>query len=196
VRIIVNHLTRMASGYICVAGINPVTGEHIRPTTYGRLTRRLLKIEGGLFDVAAIVDIGDAVPDGIAPEVEDHQFELSRARYLSTISPKNFWTLLDAVARPTLADIFGPDLELNGFTCSTERGKGLASLGCLKIRMRLRLMRDNFGKLRMLLSDGLMSPSVPVTDIRLVADDHETIRDAVLADLNRRMERACLSSLA
>lgn len=188
-RIIVNHLTRMAPGFICVAGVNPTTGEHVRPTTYGRLSRRLLRAEGGVFDIAAIVDIGDAAPDGIAPEVEDCHFEPSRARFLSTVTPGNYWTLLNTVARPTLADIFGPELQRSGSTCSTARGKGLASLGCLQIVSRPALTRDDYGKLRMRLSDGHMTASVSVTDIRLVADDHKTIRDDIVADLKRRMER-------
>jgi hypothetical protein len=32
-QIVVNHLTRMTAPRICVAGINPETGGHIRPTT-------------------------------------------------------------------------------------------------------------------------------------------------------------------
>lgn len=187
-RIIVNHLTRMATGYICVAGVNPATGEHVRPTTHGRLSRRMLRTEGGPFDIAAIVDIGDAIPDGIAPEVEDHYCEPSRARFISTVTPDNYWSLLDTVARPTLADIFGPELQRSGNTCSTARGTGLASLGCLKLASRPVLTRDDYGKLRMRLSDGRITASVPVTDIRLVADDHKTIRDDVASDLKRRME--------
>lgn len=188
-RITVNHLTRMAPGYICVAGINPATGEHVRPTTYGRLSRRLLRVEGGPFDIAAIVDLGETVPDGIAPEVEDHRFEPSDAHLLSTATPNDYWTLLGKVAHPTLADIFGPDLQRSGSTCSTPRGKGLASLGCLKPATRPLLIRDNFGKLRMRLSDGTVDVSAPVTDIRLVADDHTTILDDLVADVNRRIAR-------
>lgn len=195
-RIIVNHLTRMAPGYICVAGVNPLTSEHVRPTTFGRLGRHLLRTLGGPFDIAAIVDIGDAVPDGIAPEVEDHHFEPSRARYYDTVTPANFWTLLNNVARPTLAGIFGPDLQRSGYNCSVARGKGLASLGCLKPTARLRLLCDTFGKLRMRLSDGVVDISVPVTDLRLVADDHKTIRNDVVADLNRRLERGVSAVLS
>ena len=188
-RIIVNHLTRMAPGYICVAGINPVTGQHVRPTTYGRLSRRLLRAMGGPFDIAVIVDIGDAVPEGVAPEMEDHRFEPSRARYCETTAPATFWTLLETVARPALADIFGTDLRQSGSSCSVARGVGLASLGCLKPATRPRLVRDMYGKLRMHISDGTVTASVPVTDIRLVKDDHVTIRDDVETDLTRRIER-------
>ncbi|HEX9056242.1 MAG TPA: hypothetical protein VF818_01825 [Ktedonobacterales bacterium] len=188
-RIIVNHLTRMAPGFICVAGVNPETDEHVRPTTYGRLSRRLLGAEGGPFDIAVIVDLGETVPDGITPEVEDYYFEPSDAHIVGTATPNDYWTMLGRVARPTLADIFGPDLQRSGNTCSTARGKGLASLGCLNPATRSMLIRDNFGKLRMRLSDGAMNVSVSVTDIRLVEDDHTTIRDDVVADVNRRIAR-------
>lgn len=188
-RIIINHLTRMAPGYICVAGVNPVTGQHVRPTTYGRLGRHLLRAMGGPFDVAAIVDIGDAVPEGIAPEVEDYRFEPSRARFCETITPTNFWALLDSVAHHTLTGIFGPDLRQSGTTCAVERGMGLASLGCLKPASRPRLARNSYGTLRMHISDSAMTASVPITDIRLFKDDHTTIRDDVVADLNHRIER-------
>jgi hypothetical protein len=190
VHIVVNHLTRMAPEYICVAGVNPATGKHIRPTTYGRLSRELLRAEGGPFDVAAMVDIGDAVPEGIAPELEDHHFNPTHAHFLSMITPDDYWTLLNGVCRLTLVDIFGSDLQWNGKTCWTERGKGMASLGCLKAGTHLRLMRNNDGKLRMQLSDGLLvASSVSVTDIRLFADDHVTILDDIVDDLNRRMQR-------
>lgn len=188
-RIIINHLTRMAPGYICVAGVNPVTGQHVRPTTYGRLGRHLLRAMSGPFEVAANVDIGDAVPDGVAPEVEDHRFEPSHARYCETIAPPTFWTLLETVARPTLADIFGAELQQSGSSCSVARGKGLASLGCLQPAARPRLVRDTYGKLRMHISDAVLTASVPVTDLRLFKEDHATIRDDVVADLSRRLGR-------
>ena len=188
--IVVNHLTRMAPEYICVAGVNPATGEHVRPTTNGRLGRHLLRAEGGPFDIAAMVDIGDVTPEGVAPELEDHYFEPSVACFLSTVAPEDFWTLLNGVAHLTLADIFGPDLQWGGNTCWTERGKGIASLGCLKAATHLRLMRNSDGKLRMHLSDGLReASSVSVTDIRLFAADHLTMLDDVVANLNRRIQR-------
>lgn len=188
-RIIVNHLTRMSPGYICVAGVEPHSGKHIRPTGYGRLTRDLLYILGGPFDMAALVDIGNAIPDGITPEVEDHHCEPARARYLSTVTASDFWTLLETLACPALGTIFGPELQRTGSTCAVPRGKGLASLGCLKPASRPRLEINTFGTLRMRVSDGITEASVPVTDLRLFKDDHKTIRSDVVADLNRRLER-------
>ena len=39
-KIVVNHLTRMQRGYICVAGINPDTGHHVRPIPENDRPRR------------------------------------------------------------------------------------------------------------------------------------------------------------
>ena len=56
-RIVVNHLTRMQPGYICVAGIDVQDNEHIRPVL-GReqLTVGLLARNGGAFDMGRLVD--------------------------------------------------------------------------------------------------------------------------------------------
>ena len=73
--------------YICVAGIDPDTGKHIRPTVRGRLSRALLRENGGPFDIAGLVDLGEVIPVGVAPEVEDHFFYHWQARYLDTLTP-------------------------------------------------------------------------------------------------------------
>jgi hypothetical protein len=53
-RIIVNHLTRMQPGYICVAGVDVSSGQHVRPELRGRLTTDLLTLNGGPFDIASL----------------------------------------------------------------------------------------------------------------------------------------------
>ena len=55
-RIIVNHLTRMQPGYICVAGVDVSSGQHVRPVLRGRLTTDLLTLDGGPFDIASLVE--------------------------------------------------------------------------------------------------------------------------------------------
>lgn len=186
VRIIVTHLTRMQFPYICVAGIDPGTGKHIRPTLRGRLTRALLRAEGGPFDIAGLVDLGEVVAEGVAPEVEDHLFRHWRARYLKTCSPSQFWAALQSAARPTLREIFGPDLEPTGHTCSIAPGKGAASLGCLTPASAPHLALE-YGGLRMLVPDGAHDLSLPVTDLRLYADDYKSVRTQMVADINRSL---------
>jgi hypothetical protein len=64
--IVVNHLTRMEVPRICVAGIDPLTGRHVRPVT--RLTDRLTRTMLGTFSLGALVDIGRATPVPQAPD--------------------------------------------------------------------------------------------------------------------------------
>ena len=53
---IVTHLTRMAPGYICVAGIEPKSRKQVRPVMPGiRLSRALLGEEGGPLIQSTIV---------------------------------------------------------------------------------------------------------------------------------------------
>lgn len=195
-RIIVNHLTRMAPDYICVAGIEPETGAHIRPTMRGRLTRELLRTNGGPFDLAGLVDLGAVVPEGVAPEIEDHTFHHWAARYIETMTPSAFWALNRAAARPTFAAIFGPDLARSGQTLAIAPGKGTASLGCLIPARQPHLTIEYGHSLRLLVSDGEHDLSLPVTDLRLYEADHKTIRAQTVASLNRRLQSGVTSLLA
>ena len=79
-RIVVNHLTRMSSGYICVAGLDTTTRQHVRLEAYQRLTIRLLRDHGGPIELGGLLDIGSAAPIGKPPEVEDHRVEPRRIR--------------------------------------------------------------------------------------------------------------------
>lgn len=188
-RIIINHLTRMQPGYICVAGLDPHTLQHIRPVTRGRLHRSQLRAEGGAFDIGALVEIGEAPDVGVAPEVEDRAFNPWLARDLGDYEPSAFWALLRAAARPRLAEIFGPDLRQVGATCAFDAGTGQASLGCLIPTGRPLLHLGDFHSVRMRLTDGALEVSVPVTDLRLYEPDHQTPRSAAVADLNARLSR-------
>ena len=65
-RIVVNHLTRMQPGYICVAGIDVQDNEHIRPVLgRERLTVGLLARNGGAFDMGRLVDLGSGRPGSL-----------------------------------------------------------------------------------------------------------------------------------
>ena len=84
-RIIVNHVTRMKTdSRICVAGINPETFEHVRPTRpqTDPITRALLREEGGPFGMGAVVDLGKVVPEPSPPETEEqHEHDDDRERH-------------------------------------------------------------------------------------------------------------------
>lgn len=174
--IAVNHLTRMQPGYICVAGIDIQTGQHVRPVIYGRLSAALLARYGGPFALGAVVALGSVHAEGRPPEVEDRRFESKRARRLRTLDGAAFWRLLRDVAQPSLAAIFGPELRLVGRAAALPTGHGIASLGCLIPAAPPQLALDPAGKLRCTLGDGALSANVSVTDLRLYEDDYTTPR--------------------
>jgi hypothetical protein len=187
VKIVVNHLTRMQAGYICVAGINLANGQHVRPTMPGRLPVSLLARNGGPFDMAAIVDLGTALYDGSRPEVDDYRFDPLRIQQVETVSGDTFWRYLQAAARPRLSQLFGADLRAHGRGCVVAVGHGIASLGCLIPQERPLLAVDERGSVRMTLTDGVFSPNVSVTDIRLFQEDHQTPNLTLIEQVNQRM---------
>jgi hypothetical protein len=180
VRIVVNHLTPMQQGYICVAGVDLETELHVRPVLRGtRLSTGLLTRNGGPFDMAVVVDLGIPRPIPQKPEVEDHVFDPSETRTIRTLRGNQFWALLTRIAKPKLVDIFGPDLTKRGArSCAVDVGRGIASLGCLVAHPHPKLfLRPRLGKpdqIRIALTDGDLDLDCGVTDIRLYGDDHVT----------------------
>ncbi|HEU5344700.1 MAG TPA: hypothetical protein VFX31_10920 [Ktedonobacterales bacterium] len=195
-RIVINHLTRMQPGFICVAGLDPNTRQHIRPVLRGRLSRSLLRAEGGPFDIGALVELGETTSEGVAPEVEDRAFTAWRATYLRNCEPQAFWMLLRTSARQRLVGIFGPELRQTGSTCALDGGKGQASLGCLIPTGKPELHATDQGSVRMRFSDGELTVTASVTDLRLYEDDQKTPRQAAVADLNARLARGVLAILS
>ena len=190
-RIIVNHVTRMQHGYICVAGVEPHSGRHVRPTLNGklRLTDSLLTTHGGPFDIASLVELGAVRSVGNAPEVEDRQFSGVEAYAIGVVSPTDFGNLLRQTARNTLTDIFGADLQQHGSTCVVAMGKGAASLGCLALTSRPRLVVYEGTAIpspRLQFTDGVFDLTAAVTDLRLYESDYATLRRQVIASLNER----------
>ena len=186
-RIVVNHLTRMQPGYICVAGVDLATGRHVRPVSEsGRLGTVLLVRERGPFDIAAVADLGPAKPAGQAPEWEDHRFERFKARRIESLAPADFWRSLTLVSAERLRDLFGPDLRPNGHGATVDVGKGKASLGCLAgVRPVLYITPD--GKIRAQFRSEGFDLDLSVTDIRLYEANGLTARAACVVDLNRRL---------
>lgn len=193
-KIIVNHLTRMQQGYICVAGVDLDTEQHIRPVLKGiRLRTSLLARNGGPFDMAVVVDLATPQPTPQEPEVEDYVFEPSKAKAIRTLGANQFWKLLTRIAKPKLIDIFGADLIKRGSTsCAVDVGKGIASLGCLVPRSRPFLfLRERQGKssqIRIRFGDGDFDLDCGVTDIRLYRDDHVTPDTKLVEQVAKRLK--------
>lgn len=188
-QILVNHLTRMQPGYICVAGVDVQTSKHVRPVLrHGRLTTGLLATNGGPLDIGSVVDLGPTTYAGHAPELEDHHFDPTNSRWLFDDDPDEFWDLLEAVARKNLADIFGPELELWDESGTIDVGEGRASLGCLIPAGQPWLYTDHRGTVRLVLDYLTPSVDLSVTDLRLYERDHKTPRRELVANVQRRLE--------
>ncbi len=202
-RIVVNHVTRMQPGFVCIAGIDLATGRHVRPDLPGRVRINTLGPNGGPFDMAVEVELGRVKPKPSPPEVEDCLVALSALRQVRDLPAAEFWRLLKSVARPRLAEIFGAGFCKHGTTWIIEPGKGEASLGCLVPQAPPLLevcVEDYQGQPKQRIRchvrdrDGECFP--PVTDLRLYHADQKTARLEVIADLNRRMKAGAMSILS
>ncbi len=178
-QIIVNHLTRMQEG-MCVGGVIVGTQQHVRPVLKREsLETSHLSVHGGPFDIANIVDLGQANPRPQSPHIEDHVFDPERASLRGQATENEFWQLLRDLCKPTLKDIFGDELRrLGGSGCGTDEGCGQASLGCLSPMANPQIYVQEWPgskpKIRMRFTDGELTPDVSVTDIRLYEADHVT----------------------
>ena len=192
-RIIINHLTRMQKGFICVAGIETKTQRHIRPVVHGRLSTDFLARRLGPFEIAHEIDIGATEYIGKAPEVEDYRFDYRRALSVRVLKPEEYWRLLTRVAKGSLREIFGPQLEATGAAYSLPEGQGAASLGCLIPQGRptlfLQTRPDRPPQVRMRFSAGACKVDASVTDIRLYGADHVTPDEEKVKQVNERIHQ-------
>jgi len=188
-QIIVNHLTRMQPGYMCVAGIDVASKQHIRPVLRSRLTTEMLTLNGGPFDIASLVDLGPVEYGGQVPEVEDYYFNPMYTSCTGILSPPLFWDILRQSAQKSLVEIFGPEIRPLKPGCVVDVGKGKASLGCLIPALPPQLYVSRYGKIRMLITDGALIADLSVTDARLCEIDHTTPKANVIRQVNRRMQK-------
>jgi hypothetical protein len=187
-QIIVNHLTRMQAGFMCVAGINTANNQHVRPVLRSRLSVDLLALHGGPFGMASLIDLGQVRYCGSAPEVEDYYFNLQNVRNKGLVPPDQFWKLLQNVARRSIREIFGPAIKQVKSACVVDVRTGKASLGCLIPAAPPRLFINSYGKLRAAITDGNFDPILSVTDVALYEEDHETPKENLLKQINKRLQ--------
>jgi hypothetical protein len=180
VKLVVNHLTRMQKGFICVAGIDLATGQHVRPLLQSQMRKEMLARHGGPFDMGHVIDLGWTKYIGTRPETEDYLFHRSEAKSTGEMPADEFWELLGKLAKRKLGEIFGPDLLPRGpQSYAVEEGQGIASLGCYIPPSRPQLLlqrRDplSSGRIRLQFQSGQYEFDLGVTDIRLYRDDHVT----------------------
>jgi hypothetical protein len=186
VRILITDLTRMAQGYICVAGIDVETGRRVRPVIGERLPANLVSTRGGPFDVRRVVDLGGCRPEGVPPEVEDVRFDPATAKHVQTITGAAFFSRLQTVAMDGLA-AFGPSLVPMGNNGrATPERVGLRSLVITWAKVPFRVYVSSRGTLRVRLADDL---DLSVTDIRLYQDDFQTPDPVKVRWLNGQLAR-------
>ena len=179
-RILINHLTRMHGGHICVAGVDLETRRHVRPMLADEpLPFYLLARYGGPFEMAWIVELGAPRPAPDPPHVEDHVFVPARAKAERPAAAHEFWALLEELAAAASAGDFRRRSERGGRgRYGTEVGKGSASLGLLRPaappQLYLTQGRDGKPQVRMRFCDGQIEADAGVTDLRLFGDDHAT----------------------
>jgi hypothetical protein len=180
----------MKPGYICVAGIEPGTGKHIRPVlNHGRLPRVLLRKEGGVFEIGALVDLGPTVEVGHAPEVEDHEFSTENVKYRHKLKAAEFWKYLTGTSQNELTAIFGNELQQRESSCTIDVDAGEASLGNLQPEAISYLGVNPWDKIRIRISDGEFHPDLSVTDIRLYRNGQQTPRRRIVDSVGSRLPK-------
>ena len=187
-QIVVNHLTRMQPGYVCVAGIDTSNGQHVRPVQSGRLTTHYLALNGGPFGMASLVDLGPVKYCGYPPEVEDYSFHFLNVNTIGIMPPQQFWEQLQNVARRSIVAIFGSTIKSLGRGCVIDVGRGEASLGCLIPAAPPTLFVDSYGKIRAIITDGTFTVELSVTDIRLYETNHKTPKENLIQQINTRIQ--------
>ncbi|MBZ0271846.1 hypothetical protein K8I61_07395 [bacterium] len=179
-KILITHLTRMHHDTFCAAGIDMVTGEHVRPCVARRnLPAEMLLSRGGIFSLGAKIVLNYATPrHEPPPHVEDWLFE-PRAAYLAgTVSPDDLWERLDAIKQRRLQVLFGKYLTIVERNAVVEPGRGTFSLGCYAPASPpvLRIeKRSGQPSLRLHLDANGNPLNLSVTDLRFYKDDLATI---------------------
>ncbi len=196
-RIVVNHLTRMKSPYVCVAGVDG-QGRSIRPVLdRQQLGRSLLATAGGPFSLGAVVDLGSPRPRPVGPEVEDVVFDPRRTTVAGRLDDAAFLGLLDDVAADSLPEVFGPDLvKLSQTAVAVPEGLGLASLGVLRSRGIEIVLQDRSAEpdLRIHFTDlDFGTLEIKTTDLRLWEEDHTSPSMANIKEIAGMLENCFLA---
>ncbi len=193
-RIVVNHVTRMAFPRVCVAGIDPQTYDHLRPTTHkgDRITRKHLRESGGPFGVGALVELGSVSPAPSPPEMEDHGFSTRNARHVEDLGDDEFLQMLSRTSAPDLESAFGSALERLKWKYAIDVGCGERSLAVIRAQQRPQLKLDSFegkDKLQLRFNDVEPQAYVPITDVRFYEQDQRTVKRDLVENAARRLKR-------
>jgi len=190
-KVVICHLTRMRSPYICIAGIDPGSGDHVRPVLrQGQLHRDLLDCSGGCINIGKLLDIGPTRAIGQKPELEDLLFNPVNLSVLRTLKPHEFWGLILTHSKDSLADIFGADLADRARSYVIRKGTGNASLGLLlpKKPPTVSIIEIKGKKsIRIGLFEKNRTSSLSLTDLRFYGSDLETPISKTVENVSKRL---------
>jgi hypothetical protein len=196
-KIVINHLTRMMKGYICVAGLDQAAGCHVRPVFDRRLSVDLLEAGGGVVSLGSLVDLGKVRPCGIPPETEDVWFNPAKLRKVGELCAAEFWDLVTSNSSGDLLSIFGDNLQPVGQTLALAEGAGKCSLGCLRPSKPVNLQVDKrFNSVRAFVYERGIYRNLPVTDLRLYDQDYQFPSESRVAMLRERIAQGALVMLS
>jgi hypothetical protein len=108
-------------------------------------------------------------------------------RCTGVVPPAQFWDILRQTAQKSLVEIFGTEIRPLRSGCVVDVGKGKASLGCLIPALPPQVYVSRHGQIRTLITDGILTADLSVTDARLCETDHVTAKEDVIRQVNRRM---------
>ena len=176
---------------ICVAGIDPETFEHVRPTTppVDPITRILLREQGGPFGWRRCRHWHGRGPPQPSrdrgPPVRDRRGTSRRGH-----GGRGFSRAAGQGGRTQISP--APSVRhWNALAGSTPSGSAVASA-----RSRCSVLAnswswrwsDRFGRLQLRLNDVNPPTYLPVTDVRFYEADQETIKTDVVDDVSRRLK--------
>jgi hypothetical protein len=191
-RIVVTHLTRMNEGNVCIAGYDEASGAERRPVLsgYQRISRTLLSTATGLVVLGSVLEFDDLTRRPSPPEVEDVVFEPSGMRLVGYKTPREIWTHISRVAKQSLDEVFGPDLQATSNTHYLPLRKGVASLGYVIPSAQVEL-ETSFGKVKASVEIAREQRWLAVTDLRLYKADNSPDVTA-MATLNLNLRRGAV----
>ena len=199
--IIINHLTKMRRGYICVAGVAR-DGMHWRPVLephpdgrHTQLQRSLLRSNRGPFELGAVVDLGEVSEQPTPPHLEDVIFNPDKVTFLHHQQSESFIDSIAGVAKNSLHSIFGQEVQSKSKTAAfTLEGQGRASLGVLRLDDADLTAELEYGKpvVRLEFEDpDLGVKNLKVNDLRLWEDNQRTPADGNIEQLQGQLD-GCL----
>lgn len=199
-KIIVTDLTRFSNREkVCLAGIDPSTGQCIRP---------MRLIEGGKTEYLAFESVkknkvipgsvleGDfsPIPHSHTPHVEDHSFNAGRLKVIGSATGKEFERVLELTSSTTVKSGFGslPDNRL--FASTAPPSTSIMTLKVANPQSQFKLSVDKYNdqKFKAHITDesGFQLSFLPVADLG-ISDHVASIRedDPTLNELNSFLQQ-------